>query len=536
VVLDVGEESPANRAVVALSLKQQVAGVGRAVEVEARVAQFGDPARQGPTRGPGSPQETRPGAPRAEVSLWVDGERRESREVGFHEGSSETIAFRFRFTEPGPHRVEARLDADRLSEDDVRYLAVEVVDRLPVLIVTRKPGGVPVGRRPAREADLLELALAPRLQGTRTPEVLFRPRVIDAEEFRQLRAADLAAEALVILADLPDLEREAARLLEEYVRGGGGLLIFAGESAGASADEQGGRGVLPARLLSLEGGAGAAGDGSPETKPAQAAPPAASPGEVLAGHPAFSELGPGIRGELSKVRLHRWWRVEPEEGASVIARLAGGAPFMVEKLLGRGRSLLVATGAGPAASDLPARPVFVPFLHGLAYHLAARRAEGLDVPLGGTFVETLPSLEAGATFTVTDPGGGSRRAEAGPSADPGAGAASTITYGPILLPGFHTVAGSRAGEKPLTFAANVDPGESDLRRIGPEPLARLAGELGLVLVRNLADLRPTGGGEPIREEWWRPLLAASIALMLLETLFTRALGRGRAPWRRMEGP
>jgi len=35
----------------------------------------------------------------------------------------------------------------------------------------------------------------------------------------------------------------------------------------------------------------------------------------------------------------------------------------------------------------------------------------------------------------------------------------------------------------------------------------------------------------MRKEWWRPILAASIGLMLLEVLFTRSLARGRAPWR-----
>src|SRR6185369_1267803 len=136
-VLDVGAENPANRAVVGLSLKGAVAGAGRAVEVAARVAQFGDPVRQLPAQArPGSPPGARPGAARAEVSLWVDGEKRESREVNLGEaGAGESVAFSLRFTEPGPHRVEARLDPDGFREDDVRYLAVDAVDRLPVLIV-----------------------------------------------------------------------------------------------------------------------------------------------------------------------------------------------------------------------------------------------------------------------------------------------------------------------------------------------------------------------------------------------------------------
>ncbi len=508
-VLDVGEEDASNRAVVGLELSRPMVGTDRAVEIDARVAQFGDPA------------------PRSlEAVLKVDGEERESRSVQVAEGAPGRVRFRHRFTAAGPHQVEVHLrgSADGLAEDDVRRLAISAEERLAVLIVAGGSGGSRESSLDG-DGDLLDLALAPRARGIPIPEVLFRPTVMGEREFEDIRSADLLGYRVVILADPASLDPAPARLLEDWVRSGGGLLIFAGEKASAPAYNQdlfrGGRGVLPARLAAFEGGPEGAGG-------------LRLPGGMAESHPALAAFGEALRPELGKVQVRRSWRTEAAPpGTTAIAELATGAPFLLEKQLGRGRVVLAASSARLVDSDLPRRPLFVPLVHGLVLHLASAAEDRRSLLLGESLLLGLEGAEPGGTAVVEDPGGASHAVPietmAGDSA--GMGARAALRYGPLGLPGFYAVkVRTRTGERPFVFAADMDPRESNLKRLDPRERERIAGVLGLSLARKAADLGPGPAGTD-RREWWRPILGAVLALLLVEVLVARAFAKGRAPWR-----
>ena len=518
-IIDVGLDTAVNRAVTGIALGRSVAGTDRPVEIAAQVAQFGDPAARD-----------------MEAVLKIDGEERETVAAQVSGERPAVMRFRHRFAAPGPHRIEVILRgaADAIHEDDLRSCALEVSDRLAVLVAAAGAGLAGGGPGTGGDGDLIDLALAPRLKGESAPEVLFRPSVMDLEAFGRMRAADLAMFRVVVLADAPSIEPASAALLEDFVRAGGGLLIFAGAKAvpaSYNADLfREGQGVLPARLSGIEGFLEA---GSAAGEPA-------SPGHFPEGHLAFAELGDGGREELGKVQVRRWRRTEPAHSsadAAVLADLRPGTPYILGKDLGRGRILLVVTGPRPDDSDLPRRPVFVPFLHGLCAYLAAGAEEERNVLLGGTIIQRLDGGDGTFTAEVEDPAQEKHPAAVGVLADAqGPGERPAARYGPAALPGFYTLrVKGPGGERAWAFAANLDPGESDLRRLAPADLEKAVGLLGFEVARKVGDLPPVQVSETVRRQWWRPLLAAAIALLLVEVIFTRALAKGRAAWRAPTG-
>ena len=84
--------------------------------------------------------------------------------------------------------------------------------------------------------------------------------------------------------------------------------------------------------------------------------------------------------------------------AQVLARFDGGAPAVLEKRLGAGRVLLWASTLDQTWTDLPMKPVFLPFVHRAATYLAA-------------YVPPQPSLTVGQVLDPT-----TRRRPQGPGA------------------------------------------------------------------------------------------------------------------------
>ena len=135
----------------------------------------------------------------AEVNVSVDGERVASRQVP--DGGAVTVAHNF--SSVGPHRVTARLSgSDAFAANDVYYKSVQVVEQPEVLYVAR--GDYP-----------LEDYLSELYDVTRAESV---PEELD----------DYYA---VVVQDVAASDVGSVGALQEFVVGGGGLVVAGGENA-----------------------------------------------------------------------------------------------------------------------------------------------------------------------------------------------------------------------------------------------------------------------------------------------------------------
>ncbi|QDU28077.1 hypothetical protein ETAA8_31700 [Anatilimnocola aggregata] len=305
-------------------------------------------------------------------------------------GPGETITRRVQvfYEKPGKHVVEAILPEDPIEADNRCWCVVNFPDGEKTLIVD--------GTTEQLNAYYLEVGFRP-LQKSNTG---IRPDIQPVSFLRDATPQTLNAYSTIYLLDVPRLDGRAVESLEAYVRGGGGVAIFAGPDVLTDFYNRSlyrdGQGMLPAPLGD-EAVLGEDIDGQ-------------TPDLDLEKHPIFNffldEANPLIRG-VTVYRFRRLlasWKPSPQSGTEVIARLRDRSPLFVEKQFGEGKVVLALTTAAPKWNDWAKNPSFVVLALKLQSHLANPRR--LDDPrLVGTPLDLqLPASQYRTDLSFVLPG------------------------------------------------------------------------------------------------------------------------------------
>jgi hypothetical protein len=309
-----------------------------------------------------------------------------------------------------------------------------------------------------------------------------------------------------------------ARLLESFVRAGGGLLVATGEASAGSAWR---RTRLPlaadvGSIVDRDGGARLA--------------------TLERSHPVFLPFAVPRSGDLSAPRTVRYRELTPAPDAAVVARFDDGAPALVERQVGLGRVMMWASTLDSYWTDLPLQPVFVPLVQQMATRAAgyaesrAWHVAGETVDLARLAGEVAAADTAG--WVVVTPSRRQVRIESLPRARraTAVGQASTGGALPLTEAGFYEARpASGRTDRTLAIAVNVDPSEADPSRIEPAELVRaVAPDPGQSVPPPAAAPLSRGEREQRQAAWWWLLLGA-LALLAGETLLSNRLTRRRAP-------
>ncbi len=161
------------------------------------------------------------------VSLFIEGQKVAEQPAAVNAGGTQTLTFRHVFDRAGDFSGWVEVEPDELPADNRRYFTVQVVEKLPVLVIDGAPS--PIAYRDG--AFFLRLALeGGAVAGKKLSPI--EARVVSDAEAASLRFEDFRC---VILADLPRVEEKLAGRLKDYVKAGGGLLIFCGEQVDSAA-------------------------------------------------------------------------------------------------------------------------------------------------------------------------------------------------------------------------------------------------------------------------------------------------------------
>ncbi|MBL9175600.1 MAG: BatA and WFA domain-containing protein [Verrucomicrobiales bacterium] len=435
--------------------------------------------------------------PGLKTEFRVDGKLRSETPVSLKPGSSTHVALSLSGLRPGWHELEFRIHpADALSGDDSRFETVFVADPIPVLLVE----GRPRGRSFEAQTFFAAAALDPAFGTTNAGLGGFELRTVTPAEI----AAALAPVAgkrppeVVLLPGLRSVPTEARRAITGFAGAGGGVLAFVGDDVTANGFNADYAGLLPVALRAVE-----------------SAPPE-SPwrlGEFDPAAPGFTPFRPANSGNLALPQFLRRFTVVPSEKSVVSARFEDGVPLLVGGEVGRGRVLLVNSSADTSWNDWPKHKTFVPWLRH-AVQFLARKPDAGWVRSGTTLEagrEELLDLGAGsaqASLRLVGPGGRTVTAatDARGRLDPGS-----------LSPGNWSVR-TAEGRELTRFSVNAASSEADLVALRPDEFqAQLRREPAVMTADVGAALL---GGSPGRQEFWRPLLLAVLALLVLETLLS----------------
>ncbi len=467
-------------------------------------------------------------------------------------GESASVPFTYVFRQIGAVGIEVSVGADALVADNTRHFAGEVRQGTQILLVDGDPSTQP-GRG---ETYFLQHALAP-------PGELPSGNVVDITTEGQFEGLTLDRYQAIIICNLYRLSEERITALENWVRGGGGLVFFLGDQVDAAAYNEtlfvAGAGLLPAELTEIQGD-----DEQREWV-----------GLALAAenHPALRVFGGDQNPFIKEIKFFRWWGSKPGDvvvgtagdaavvdaaavgatapaatatdaaatdaavgndaagekqiaGTSVVARFTDleTSPAIVEKVFGGGRVMLFTMPADGTWNNWPSDPSFVVAALEVAGYVARPLASESTLAVGQPIEQTLDPSKYSLNVSVSNPAGELTSFAATPTSD---GKSLSARFEETGRRGLYRLSlQQHAGEGvEMFYAANIDPAESDLRRAEAEVVTQKLGESRVQILRGKASLEQAALTTGF--EIWRSVLIALAVVLGVEQFLAWSFGRNR---------
>lgn len=418
------------------------------------------------------------------VQLSIDGEGKEQKLATVPPRGETTVNFQTRVGQAGAHMGRVILKKDGLAGSAVANFTLDAQDKVKVLVVDGDPQTALV----QSESFFLSRALNP--SGGRDSS-LFLPTVIVTDG---LNAAALDAYQVVILCNVAAVPDGFAARLQNFVRQGGGLLIYGGDKFQADSYNQKLESIVPAELGEKKTG--------PETNGEKV-------DKLDFTHPALQIFNdPILLESLKSARVWGYMRATARGRAPLMA-LANGDPLLLGQSVGAGKALLMTTTADRDWTDLPLKTAYLPLLQSLTQYLAGDKRGRLDpgIVVGAAKAIELPPALVGKSLRVIKP---NKQDSEVPITGAKDRAVATITDNDRA--GFYRLVLPAGGEKdsavvPL-YAVNPPFLESRLEEIGERAL-----QSKLAPIR--AEVIPV---EALKEGGKRTDLALPLLAMLIVTL------------------
>ena len=402
------------------------------------------------------------------VTLVVNGKGVATQNANVPANGRVTVEFQTLDVPYGFSKCEVRIDsADTLPADDVTLFSVERADPEDVLFVHE--------RGDTRSQVYFGAALVAAAESAFTVEN------VPAD---QMGNANLQKYAFVVLSDVTSVPSAFENDLLRYVQGGGSVLIAAGTSSsghphipvfGGNISDTNDYSRGPERFTTV-------GDADPS-------------------HPSMQNIA-----KWSGVKFYYAEVVDPGD-ARVVARLTDGTPLLLDKKIGEGRVLLLASGLDNITNDFPLHPSFVPFIDQTARYLSGtERRSGSAV--ANSYLELRTAKEQAVSVEVIDPQG--RR----PLSIQEASSAQSFE---LTQAGFYEL--RLANGRRNVIGVNADRRESDLDVIPDETLALWKGNATPQTAASSPATASTTE-EPVKPYglWWYAMLVLLVAA-IVESLF-----------------
>ena len=337
------------------------------------------------------------------------------------------LRFGVQLESSGPNKFQLSLESDNLEDDNSAYLAIDVPDKLKVLIVEGSPGA---GRY---------LELATQLERSGYAEGL----ICTVSLASLVSAEQIEKNDVVVLADVGDLDEENIKILDEKVRNGAGLLVYAGVNMDAFSAEQ-----IIGRMVTM--------DWEKRVSPEDGRD------HQIRVSPQSDQLGLELRrleAEILDCKVNGFHQVQTAADSKILLELDNGNPLLFIQEVERGKLAIFTTGADREWSSLPLNPAGPILFHLLLQELSTGDRQK-SLRIGESARVEIRSNRLGAEPKLIGPSGEV-------SVPVRQEARESNKYIELLLskteiPGFHELQfGDNTDFEVL--AANLDAGESDLK-------------------------------------------------------------------------
>ncbi len=451
------------------------------------------------------------------VSLMVDDQPAGDEQIipSIMAGATGSVSLFAKLRTEGYHTITAKIPHDRLPADDQRTVAVRAISDVKVLLVQ---GGL--GQRgPQADDFFVRNALVP-VAPAGVADYFIKTTTIPAS---QLAMTSLDSYDAVFLLNVDSLEAGTVDPIVNYVKQGGGLVIFPGTHSDPSYynEKLGAGGFLPARL------------GFSKGQPDQQAKFFTLQTKDY-DNPITTLWNDPTVGTLTQVHFAAYYQLTPrpwkEPAKDEPTPLAGQPrvvlhfansddPVAVEQTWGSGRVIMFSSTATTAWNDFPVHPAFVPFMQRVLGALVEREDEGLNVRVGQKFSYSVSNDLLNKDVSVVVPG----------QTDPPrvSGQVSLVNGLPVVqfsdtneAGAYRVIIGNSPGTI-LYFAAQSDPAESNLTPLSDEQLKSLSDVADIIKWNPNVDLTPKLTAARVGRELWWPLLIAALVIATIETFLAQ---------------
>jgi Aerotolerance regulator N-terminal/von Willebrand factor type A domain len=230
-------------------------------------------------------------------------------------------------------------------------------------------------------------------------------------------------------------------------------------------------------------------------------------GEIAFDHPLFTALAAPQFNDFTKIRFFKYRRIDDGKlgGSRVLARFENNDPALIEKPLGKGKLVVLASGWQRVDSQLARSSKFVPLMLALIEPGGPRGVNTVNHRVGDRV--PLPPLDSDVkNVTVKKPDGASVTI-----------AASTAYFDETDQPGVYTI---DAPSGASSFAVNLDPLESKTAPLAVETIEQFGVRLANHTAKGVDhDERRQMYNTELegRQQLWRWLILAVIGILIFET-------------------
>ena len=416
--------------------------------------------------------------PIAETTLTyvVDDEKKKTQTFSVDANESIMTKMTHTFTDPGSHTGFFELTDDRLNTDNRRYFTYNALGEIRVLVVSE-------------QTEYLSLALNPlshkQTAGSPLKSSMIQPTNCTPAAFETYPLQDFD---IVLIADMSELSAESDVQVQEFIRQGKHVIVFA-----ADANDKSWLPVQFGQLITWQ------------------IPQKVS--KYAETHPIFEIFPDSVLSGQYGPQFYQSMSLTPATDTSIIARFGDDTPFLIQHRSGRSNLLLFNCSLlqQTDSNEFLVNPYFLPLIQQCVLYVMHNT--GLNnITVGDTYIGSYPQNRGGRAWIKRIDSNESDAMTAAAIAEDG-----TMRYELAKEPGIYQVEVNAQDRLYRDFfAVNTPAAEADLTPISFQQASErvdaqteITPETGVLDTEEL-DIRRHG------REIWGELLILTVCLLLLE--------------------
>lgn len=329
-----------------------------------------------------------------QVDLIVNGVLRDTKIVIVPAGQSSNVIFEFVPEKEGDHKVEVKIRHDKVAQDNTCFYSLKVLDKLKILAVL----DVAPTKFEFNDLTVVDVALNPFKLRSRDEKALYSFKYVGIGD---VVTEDLKNYDLIIMANIPSIVGIEAKALEDYVRAGGGILMFMGEKVSSITYNDNlyheGKGLWSMKLTE-----------KPLEQPQERVLEVMGESKE---HPMWQYILSEGRNYLNPFLVYKSYGFEgkPGKGTMVLATAksekVGPLPMMVDFSYGKGHMVVYGSNTIGKWGQFATHPSFVAFINQTVKYLRSFHSSETNLPIYSDYKKVVGLEESQSNYQLETPSG-----------------------------------------------------------------------------------------------------------------------------------